>query len=181
MLPDDDLRELIESRWFIPVLAFASREDGARSAVLAARLRISRSMLASVLEALLKKGWMMRNPGHGHPLRPDYVLTEAGRPVGAWCERVTAERERLGLEPSHLGRWSLPLVRGLDRRWQRFSSLQAGQSPLAVALAEAADVRRSRRAPPGGRVPAGPALWPYRPRPTPCPRDAISARFQQLD
>lgn len=131
MLPDDDLRELIGSRWFVPVLAFTGREDGARPAALAARLGISRSMLASVLEALLRKGWLMRNPGHGHPLRPEYVLSETGRPVAAWCERVVAERDRLGLGPPDLGRWSLPLVRRLDRRWERFSSLQSSLAPVS--------------------------------------------------
>ena len=63
-------------------------------------------MLSAVLGQLLRKGWLMRNPGHGHPLRPEYVLTEAGRPVGAWCERVMEERRHLGLEADRLGRWS---------------------------------------------------------------------------
>ncbi len=131
MLPEDDLRWLVGSRWFLPLLALASREQGVRSAVLAARLGISRSMLAGALDRLLRRGWLARNPGHGHPLRPEYVLTEAGRPVGAWCERVMEERERLGLDTQALGRWSLPLVGRLDRRWERFSWLEAQLSPIS--------------------------------------------------
>jgi DNA-binding HxlR family transcriptional regulator len=131
MLSPDDLRWLVGSRWFVPLLALASGEEGVRSAALAARLPISRSMLSGVLDQLLRKGWLMRNPGHGHPLRPEYVLTGAGRPVGAWCERVMEERRLLGLDPGALGRWALPVVARLDRRWERFSWLEAQLSPIS--------------------------------------------------
>lgn len=131
MLPEEDLRWLISSRWFAPLLALASREEGVRSAALVARLGLSRSMLTATLGQLLRKGWLMRNPGHGHPLRPEYVLTEAGRPVGAWCERVIEARRHLGLDQGRLGRWALPLVGRLDRRWERFSWLEAQLSPIS--------------------------------------------------
>jgi len=131
MLPEDDFRWLIGSRWFLPVLALAGREEGLRSAALVARLGISRSMLSAVLGQLLGRGWIVRNPGHGHPLRPEYILAEAGRPVGAWCERVMEERRLLGLDGKGLGRWALPLVGRLDRRWERFSWLEAQLRPIS--------------------------------------------------
>jgi DNA-binding HxlR family transcriptional regulator len=150
MLAEEDLRWLIGSRWFVPLLAVASREQGVRSAALTARLGISRSMLAGVLGQLLGKGWIVRNPGHGHPLRPEYVLTEAGRPAGAWCERVIEERRHLGLDRIALGRWALPLVGRLDRRWERFSWLEAQLSPisprsLSLALKQLLEVRLVER------------------------------------
>lgn len=150
MLAQDDLRWLIASRWFVPLLALASREQGVRSAALAARLGISRSMLAGVLDRLAAKGWIARNPGHGHPLRPEYILTAAGRPVGAWCERVMEERRLLGLDSAPLGRWALPLVGRLDRRWGRFSWLEAQLSPisprsLSLALKQLLDLRLVER------------------------------------
>ncbi|HEX8513611.1 MAG TPA: winged helix-turn-helix transcriptional regulator [Allosphingosinicella sp.] len=149
MIPKDDLRWLIGSRWFLPLLALASREEGVRSAALVARLGISRSMLKGAIGELLGKGWLIRNPGHGHPLRPEYILTDAGRPIGAWCDRVMEERRRLGLE-SGLGRWALPLVGRLDRRWERFSWLEAQLGPvsprsLSLALKQLLDVRLVER------------------------------------
>ena len=51
---------------------------GSRFAVMLARLGLSRSALAASLAQLQEAGWLRRNPGHGHPLRPEYVLT-AGR------------------------------------------------------------------------------------------------------
>jgi DNA-binding HxlR family transcriptional regulator len=150
VLPRDDLRWLVASRWFLPLLALASREEGVRSAALAARLQISRSMLAAVLGRLLDKGWLARNPGHGHPLRPEYILTEAGRPVGAWCERVMEERRNLGPGAEGLGRWALPLVGRLDRRWERFSWIEAQLSPisprsLSLALKQLLEIRLVER------------------------------------
>jgi DNA-binding HxlR family transcriptional regulator len=146
MLPEEDLRWLIGSRWFVPLLALASGEEGVRFAALVARLGISRSLLTRLLDRLIRKGWLMRNPGHGHPLRPEYVLTAAGRPVGAWCERVIAERLNLGLERNALGRWSLPVLGRLDRRWERFSWLEAELSPisprsLSLTLKQLLDIR----------------------------------------
>ena len=146
MLPQEDLRWLVGSRWFVPLLALASGEEGVRFAALVARLGISRSLLAGLLDQLLRRGWLMRNPGHGHPLRPEYVLTEAGRPVGAWCERVMAERRNLGLDREALGRWSLPVLGRLERRWERFSWLETQLSPisprsLSLALKQLLDLR----------------------------------------
>lgn len=130
MISGADLRRLSAGRWSVPALALMSREGGARFGVLVRRLGISRSVLSSHVEALMKAGWIRRNPGHGHPLRPEYLLTEAGRPVAAWCERVMAERERLGLESRHLGRWALPVLIDLRPGRKRFSDLQAELRPV---------------------------------------------------
>ncbi len=118
-------------RWLMPLLAAMDELGGAvRFAVLARRLPVSRSMLSSGLDNLAEEGWVSRNPGHGHPLRPEYLLTEAGRPIAAWCARVMAEREGLGLEAGDLGRWSLPLLHRLDPGRKRFSRLQAELRPI---------------------------------------------------
>jgi DNA-binding HxlR family transcriptional regulator len=150
MLSAVELRELSASRWSVPVLAFMSREGGARFAALARQLGIAPSALGRALARLEEAGWLGRNPGHGHPLRPEYVLTRAGRPVAAWCESVMATRRHLGLAPGQLGRWSLPLLRSLDRRWERFSTLQAELAPitpraLSLALKQMLDLRLANR------------------------------------
>ena len=130
MISHDDIRRLSAGRWLIPILAHMGREGGARFGALVRQLGVSRSVLSRHMEALETAGWLCRNPGHGHPLRPEYLLTEAGRPVAAWCERVMEERRRLGLEADALGRWSLPVLLGLDRSWKRFSALEAQLRPI---------------------------------------------------
>lgn len=124
------LRVLTASRWAIPVLALLSREQGSRFAVIERRFGLSRHSLTRTLAYLREQGWVMPNPGHGHPLRPEYVLTDGGRAVGAACERIEDARARLGLEAPGLSRWTLPVTGGLTDEWTRFNALQARLAPV---------------------------------------------------
>ena len=130
MIGDDDLRRLTAGRWLVPLMAHLADEHGSRFAVMLARLGLSRSVLAASLAALQAAGWLIRNPGHGHPLRPEYVLTPAGEAVAAFCQGVMAQRERLGLAPGQLPRWSLPLIARLDGDKARFSALRHALRPV---------------------------------------------------
>ena len=130
MIADADLRRLVAGRWLVPLLALVGAEEGARFAVMLARLGLSRSVLVASLAHLQEAGWLRRNPGHGHPLRPEYILTAAGAPVAAFCMKVMAERERLGLEPGQMPRWSLPLILTLGRDRARFSALRVSLTPV---------------------------------------------------
>lgn len=129
-LPADVLRSLGVNRWAAPVMALLSRDGGARFAVIANRFGLSHHSLTRCLTWLKERGWVIPNPGHGHPLRPEYLLSEAGRPVGALCERIMAGRERLGLTATDLPRWGLPLVAGLAPEWSRFGALRARLAPV---------------------------------------------------
>ena len=130
MIGEQDLRRLTAGRWLVPLLAHLADEQGARFAVMLAKLGLSRSVLAASLAALQEAGWLVRNPGHGHPLRPEYVLTPAGAPVAVFCQGVMAQRRRLGLSPGQLTRWSLPLIARLDAQPARFSALRHALRPV---------------------------------------------------
>lgn len=124
------LQLLGASRWAIPILALLSREQGARFAVIERRFGLSRNSLTRTLAYLREQGWVMPNPGHGHPLRPEYVLTDAGRAIGAACERIENVRIRLGLKAPDLSRWTLPVAGGLEDEWTRFNALQTRLAPV---------------------------------------------------
>lgn len=130
MIGEAELRRLTAGRWLVPILAQVGEERGSRFAGLLARLGLSRSVLAASLAALQDAGWLIRNPGHGHPLRPEYVLTKTGASVAAFCQEVMAQREKLGLEPDQLPRWSLPLIARLDGETARFSALREALRPV---------------------------------------------------
>jgi DNA-binding HxlR family transcriptional regulator len=130
MISDADLRLLTAGRWLVPLMALVGAEDGARFAAMRARLGLSASALAASLAALREAGWLRRNPGHGHPLRPEYVPTAPGRAIASFCIKLMAERERLGLEPGQLPRWSLPLILRLDGDHARFSALRMALRPV---------------------------------------------------
>lgn len=127
---DRDVKRLGEGRWVVPIMALLAREQGARFAAMANRFGLSRHSLSRTLEQLRGWGWVAPNPGHGHPLRPEYVLSETGAPVGRVCAQIMAERERMGLEPAHLPRWSLPLIAGLGGDWLRFGDLRMRLDPV---------------------------------------------------
>lgn len=130
MIGDDELRRLTAGRWLVPLLAHVGAARGSRFAAMLEQLGLSRSVLAASLTALQEAGWLIRNPGHGHPLRPEYVLTPAGEPVAAFCQGVMAQRERLGLAPGQLPRWSLPLIVRLDAEKARFTALRDALRPV---------------------------------------------------
>ncbi len=130
MIGVEDLKRLTAGRWLVPLMAHLGDERGSRFAVMLAGLGLSRSVLAAGLTALQEAGWLARNPGHGHPLRPEYVLTAAGEPVAAFCQGVMAQRGRLGLETGQLPRWSLPLIARLDGENARFSALRQALRPV---------------------------------------------------
>ena len=79
MIAETEFRKLVAGRWLVPLMAHVGAEEGARFAAMRARLGLSRSALAASLAQLQEAGWLRRNPGHGHPLRPEYILTAAGR------------------------------------------------------------------------------------------------------
>ncbi len=131
MVSDAELRALMAGRWLLPLMAHVDGAGGGtRFAAMLAATGASRSALAASLTALQEAGWLVRNSGHGHPLRPEYVLTAKGGPVAAYCAQVMTQRETLGLEPGQLSRWSLPLVARLDREKARFSTLRHALQPV---------------------------------------------------
>jgi DNA-binding HxlR family transcriptional regulator len=117
---------LFHHRWSTPILAELHRSRGTRFVVLAHRLGLSRESLSRTLTALIKAGLVQRNPGYGHPLRPEYVLTETGAKVAPVCSRLISALGQLELYELGLKKWSMPVVLALGGGSpRRFSELLA--------------------------------------------------------
>lgn len=132
-----ELSQLGRYRWIVPVVAQLSEFGGAKFVTLLNRLRLPRDTLVRTLEAGIDAGWIMRNPGYGHPLRPEYVLTPDGGRLSLVCRAITATQARLELPPDALNRWSLPIVRLLADGIHRFNQLSRGipdATPRALTL-----------------------------------------------
>jgi DNA-binding HxlR family transcriptional regulator len=128
------LVELSHHRWSMPVLAEIRRTRGSRFATLAGRLGVTGESLRRTLTYLVDERLVERNPGYGHPLRPEYLLTRRGKIVAPHVQRLLdrlAGREEVGLK-----KWSLPVLAELDEP-RRFSELRAAlpASPRALTLA----------------------------------------------
>jgi DNA-binding HxlR family transcriptional regulator len=119
------LPELFHHRWAAGVLAELDRTRGSRFVTLANRVGVGRESLRRTLSALIEGGLVMRNPGYGHPLRPEYVLTPRGLRVAPVCGDLLAGLRELGVEGAALKKWSLPVVLSLGGPGRRrFSALQ---------------------------------------------------------
>src|SRR5919202_4724071 len=101
----DELIALFHHRWSAPVLAELRRTRGTRFVVLAKALGVGRESLRRTLDALIELGLVRRNPGYGHPLRPEYLLTRRGAAVARRCSRLLAATD--GNVDVALKKWSL--------------------------------------------------------------------------
>lgn len=136
ILSADLLGALSRHRWAVQVLAHMSERYGGRFAEMANSLGAPRDSLKRTLAALIDEEWITRNPGHGHPLRPEYLLTEAGKPIGAACRTIAAAQAEAEMPMQAVSRWSLPLLRIIDGGEARFNRLEramCGATPRAVA------------------------------------------------
>jgi len=120
----------------MPVLAELRMSGGARFVELAHRLGTGRETLRRTLDALLEAELVRRNPGHGHPLRPEYVLSGPGHELAPACEAVVDVLRDTGLEHVGLRKWSIPIVLALGEE-RRFGELRRGlgATPRALSLA----------------------------------------------
>jgi DNA-binding HxlR family transcriptional regulator len=165
------LIELFHHRWAVPLLAELERAGGhGRFVGLTHRLGVAQDSLRRTLAAALERGYVMRNPGYGHPLRPDYVLGPRGRLLAPACVELMDELDRLDAVSLGLRKWSMPVVYvlGTDGAGgvHRFGDLRAhlpAATPRALSLALDAlgTEQLIERADPGYRV--GPRATPLRP------------------
>lgn len=163
----EQLVNLARRRWAIPVVAMLFTHRGCRFAPLWRGLRAAPGAIRQTLDWLIERGLVARATGYGHPLRPEYVLTEAGEEIGPWAVRVEHFVEAAGAPECLRDVWSLPLLALLARADRRFSELAARlpgitDRALSIALRDlerAGLVRRSvlPTRPPGVLYSAEPA------------------------
>lgn len=134
--------DLFHHRWAVPILAELDSGSASRFVTLARRLGLSRESLRQTLAALIDAGLVKRNPGYGHPLRPEYLLTAEGRRVAPHCARLVDALRREDLVDVGLKKWSVPVLLALERE-RRFGELrdrlQASPRALTLALKELAE------------------------------------------
>lgn len=128
---------LLHRRWAIPVLAefhakgggagkpIYTGGGGARFITLIKRLRLGRDSLTATLDHLIEHDYLMRNPGYGHPMRPEYLLAEDGYAIVAACMRLMKTLRTMDIEGVTLKKWSLPVLFALGCSLDRFGELKS--------------------------------------------------------
>jgi DNA-binding HxlR family transcriptional regulator len=129
----EDLVAIFNHRWAAPVLAELQRSRGARFVYLARGLGIANESLRRTLDALIALGLAARNPGYGHPLRPEYMLTERGQAAAAVCSRLL---DRAADLPDRR-KWAVPAlaVLGTEGRFSELLTRLPGVTNRSLALA----------------------------------------------
>jgi len=119
----DRLITLFHRRWSAPVLAELSRDHGSRFVTLVHRLDASPGAVRGALDDLIGLGWVAPNPGYGHPLRPEYVLTARGTRLGGLCVELERELDRLDAADLAQRKWSMPTLWALRAGPSRFAQI----------------------------------------------------------
>lgn len=122
------LSTLLHRRWSVPVLAELHRGDsisgGAKFITLVNRLHVSRDSLSQTLDHLIALDYILRNPGVGHPMRPEYNLAEDGYTIAPSCEMLLKILKRRQATDLGLRKWSLPVILAVGHGATRFSALR---------------------------------------------------------
>lgn len=156
------LARLTHHRWVIPLVAAIG--GGRRFAVLQSELGVARQTLQRALRAADELGLVLRNPGYGHPLRPEYLLSPDGERIRPICTRILRHARRLRGEELLARKWVLPVLACLAEGGPaHFAELEERVAPITPAaltrtLEELVEAGWVERAPSGGR----PGRMPYR-------------------
>ncbi|MCE8518173.1 helix-turn-helix transcriptional regulator [Ruegeria pomeroyi] len=143
------LVKLTARAWSLPILANLHQGVAGRQAPLLAATGAGRTAFAASLAHLLQLGLLERNPGHGHPLRPEFRLTASGQEAAALAARllgtVPGAAEGALLRRS----WTVPIL-ALTGQPRRFSAIRSDLSPitdraLSVSLKQLEDHEWLRR------------------------------------
>jgi len=100
--------------WAIPILSNLHAGIAGRQAPLLAATGATRTAFAQSMDHLISIGLLERNPGYGHPLRPEFRLTQLGASAAAIAHKiqsVTADEDQDLLRRS----WTLPVLTAIHR------------------------------------------------------------------
>ena len=125
--PTNDLSSLVRlvhHRWSIPIIAELQQHSGAKFVTLLNHLNMSRAPLTAALSHLIDLGQIRKNTGHGHPMRPEYLLTRKGQAIAEDCVSLIRLLQRNNDTDLALRKWTLPLVAAIGDRRMRFSELR---------------------------------------------------------
>ena len=123
-LQREDFETLFHRKWSIPILADLKRQGGSKFVTLQNRLDIGPTALRQTLDFLIEQQVVVRNPGYGHPMRPEYLLTDQGIPVATKCRELIEAVDDHKVLRVLLMKWSLPALMAIAGGALRFSELR---------------------------------------------------------
>ena len=105
------LAEFFHNKWSLGIVAELYRDRGTKFVTLCRRLGAPAGSMKLNLEVLISSGIVMRNPGYGHPMRPEYILTLRGMTIGESAQKLFDILPERALGEI---KWCLPCVSVLE-------------------------------------------------------------------
>ena len=124
-----DLVKLTSRAWATPILAAFHRGVPGRQAALLHATGAGRTAFAQSLAHLHTLKLVERNPGHGHPLRPEYRLTPAGIKAAALAARIEGVLPKSQDAALIRRAWTIPIL-AVSPKPMTFSSLKSSLQPV---------------------------------------------------
>jgi len=119
------LVNLTSKAWSLKILAVLHAGVPGRQAPLIAASKASRTSFASSLNHLVRLGLLEKNPGHGHPLRPEFRLTHTGVMVAAMASRIVKIVPDDDAFSIIRRSWTVPIL-AVTESPRRFSIIKSG-------------------------------------------------------
>ena len=127
---DIDLLVKLTSRaWSLSILAQMDRGVPGRQAALLAATGAGRTAFRQSLDHLNSLGLIERNPGHGHPLRPEFRLTPQGIVIAGLANRIESVVKHSSKQQLLRRAWSLPVL-GASREPRYFGEIKNQLAPI---------------------------------------------------
>lgn len=118
----DSFVNITSKAWAIPILSSLHDGIAGRQAPLLTATGASRSAFKQSMNHLIKMSLLERNPGYGHPLRPEFRLTPLGIHAAAIANKIqniVADEDQDLLRLS----WTLPVLTSLHTS-SRFNDIK---------------------------------------------------------
>ncbi len=122
--------KIFQYKWDISLIGKLYQDHGSKVITLQSHFGISRGILKSSLERLLDVGLVMENPGYGHPMRAEYILTSKGQALGPFCIALLEEGRKKEITEIFENKWSCPIIIKVGEHIKRFNELKNVLAPV---------------------------------------------------
>ena len=123
------LVKLTSRAWALDILAQMHAGVPGRQAALLSATGAGRTAFAASLQHLMVLGLVERNPGHGHPLRPEFRLTPKGEALAPLAHRIDRVTHQAPGAQLLRKTWSVPVL-AVAHKPKLFSELKRSLEPI---------------------------------------------------